>query len=339
MGLNIFVAEDILKLKKNKKIKNDFNVIDIGAQDLFFDEDDLKNLLTGKVNTDAKLPDKPQSAYKFYRAIGCKNYDCIDINGKHNAYKFDLNFDIQEKYSFHKKYDFIYNGGTSEHCFNQYMVFKNIHNLCALNGLMYHVLPIQGGVNHGFFNYHPIFFSYLANVNFYKIEDIYFFTPTEKIVPYTISNFEYILKNFSLNFDENSNIMIHVIYKKQKDNIFNFPYQVDSIDENKLLFSSFSKNCYIKYFSLENIKKVAIFGCGKAAQIALKLCDKVDIEVICNIDDFKKEDDTFSNIVDRKTFTKYYAKKVDAILFGPFQKGDHNKELPDDIKKITIKIL
>ena len=76
---------------------------------------------------------------------------------------------IPEKYKFIKVYDLVINNGTGEHIFDQYSLFKNIHNLCNLNGLMLHILPFIDWINHGFYNFHPIFFADLSAANDYEI--------------------------------------------------------------------------------------------------------------------------------------------------------------------------
>ena len=87
---------------------------------------------------------------------------------------FDLNKDVREQYQFVETFDLVTDLGTAEHCFNQFAVFKNFHDLCKADGVMIHALPAQGNVNHGFYNYHPRFFADLAAANKYEIMDLSF---------------------------------------------------------------------------------------------------------------------------------------------------------------------
>ena len=78
---------------------------------------------------------------RFWTALGFDHVS-IDMNGLDGSLPYDLREDISEK--FDKKFDVIYDGGTGEHVDNQYMCFKNIHNITAKDGMMIHVLPKSG---------------------------------------------------------------------------------------------------------------------------------------------------------------------------------------------------
>lgn len=110
--------------------------------------------------------EKFNSVKDWYMHLGATEYLAIDTNTKKDAVIGDLNTDIAGAF---EKSDLVTNNGTSEHLFNQAQVFKNIHSLCKLNGLMLHILPLTPWINHGFYNYNPIFFRDLARVNNYDI--------------------------------------------------------------------------------------------------------------------------------------------------------------------------
>lgn len=117
----------------------------------------------------APHPQGVKTTEEFYRALGFSKYVAIDVNTKMSAIAMDLNFDLCDKYGYYTKYDLVTNNGTGEHIFNQYQVFKNIHNLCKLDGIMLHILPMTGWINHGFYNYNPFLFRDLAAANNYEI--------------------------------------------------------------------------------------------------------------------------------------------------------------------------
>ena len=104
---------------------------------------------------------------KFYYKIifNYKIYKAIDMHGT----KFSIKQDLNEPYLEDNKYNLVTNFGTTEHIFNQYQVFKTIHNLIKPNGLIMHFLPCQGAYNHGFYNYSPAFFFDLGKANNYEI--------------------------------------------------------------------------------------------------------------------------------------------------------------------------
>jgi 2-polyprenyl-3-methyl-5-hydroxy-6-metoxy-1,4-benzoquinol methylase len=89
----------------------------------------------------------------------------VDLHGTPDALQYDLNHPLP----FAEKFDVVTNIGTGEHVFNQYQVFKSIHEHCSPSGLMIHALPNQGCYDHGFYNYHPTFVFDLCEANSYQI--------------------------------------------------------------------------------------------------------------------------------------------------------------------------
>ena len=105
------------------------------------------------------------AASEFYRWLGFE-YSAVDIDGSPKELSLDLNFD--EVPAAHRRaYHLVTNFGTTEHVANQLNAFKIIHDLCALDGLMVHELPLQGYMNHGLINYNAKFFWMLARSNGY----------------------------------------------------------------------------------------------------------------------------------------------------------------------------
>ena len=81
----------------------------------------------------------------------------------------DLNVSLRDEYKFTETYDLVTNNGTGEHIFNQYMVFKNSHELTKTGGIQLFVLPFYNWMNHGFFNFNPLMFTDLAGANGYEL--------------------------------------------------------------------------------------------------------------------------------------------------------------------------
>ncbi|MFX1388570.1 MAG: hypothetical protein ACFE9Z_00735 [Promethearchaeota archaeon] len=95
----------------------------------------------------------------------------LDLNGLNGALIVDLNHPLHK--SFFNRFHLITNYGTTEHVNNQYQVFKTIHDICKVNGIMIHVLPIpKNWVNHCRYYYPRSFFNELANNCNYKIQKI-----------------------------------------------------------------------------------------------------------------------------------------------------------------------
>lgn len=111
---------------------------------------------------------KPCTA-AFFKALGFASYDAIDVNSLYGSLVMDLNSDLRERYGFNRTFDLVTNNGTGEHIFNQYAVFRNMHQLTKVGGVMLFVLPFHNWMNHGFFNFNPILFGDLAAANGYRI--------------------------------------------------------------------------------------------------------------------------------------------------------------------------
>jgi hypothetical protein len=174
----------LMALKRRGYIPNGSAVIEIGAQQL--DESFLgatediaatgrffgitgpppSFAWTGPRSDTNALAGAPL-AREFWTWLGL-NYASIDIDGSPGSIPLDLNYD-EVPAAFIGKYDVVTNFGTTEHVANQLQSFKIAHDLATPGGLMLHVLPASGGLNHGLVSYNPKFFWMLGRSNGYKI--------------------------------------------------------------------------------------------------------------------------------------------------------------------------
>ena len=169
-ALNVIECKDIISTNGPK-------AVDLGSQTSSINDVFVKNLLDNnktidgiqKKNLDNLSNSKSFTTEDYFKSVGFKEYKSIDINGAYNSLQFDLNKNISETYSYNEKYDLVINNGTGEHIFNQYALFLNFHNLTKLNGIMLNILPFIDWINHGFYNFNPIFFADLAASNNYEI--------------------------------------------------------------------------------------------------------------------------------------------------------------------------
>jgi hypothetical protein len=175
MSFNPIVAKSVFDclsfLKDEKK-----NALDLGSQTCGIGNKFLDSLININKTASEKiksnfleLQKKKFSTKDYFLAIGYNNYQSIDINGAYDSYEFDLNEDIKKTYSFDRQYELVINNGTGEHVFNQANLYLNFHNLTKKNGLMLNIVPFIDWINHGFYNYNPIFFADLAASNKYEI--------------------------------------------------------------------------------------------------------------------------------------------------------------------------
>jgi hypothetical protein len=184
MGMGASTLPLLMALKRRGYIPNGSAVIEVGAQQL--DETFLsaKNDI-GAIGRFFGITSPPPPfawsgprsdtnvlagaplAREFWTWLGL-SYASIDIDGSPGSIPLDLNYD-EVPTEFIGKYDVVTNFGTTEHVANQLQSFKIVHDLATPGGLMLHVLPTSGGLNHGLVSYNPKFFWMLGRSNGYKI--------------------------------------------------------------------------------------------------------------------------------------------------------------------------
>jgi hypothetical protein len=94
---------------------------------------------------------------------------------------------------------------------------------------MLHALPFQGYVNHGFFNYQPCFFKYLADANNYHLIGLYLNIDSETGDVSTYS--DELMKHLTLM--PNSTMALFVVLQKQEDDVFHLPVDGKYFDNAK----------------------------------------------------------------------------------------------------------
>ena len=160
-----------VELFNNKTFSHVNNIMDMGNKSIRASYDDLNYLFEqGNINFNEKkfsfLKKFPRGNRKsmkiFWEALGVNNYNCIDLNGKDNSIKFDLNNPYNDKKHLNK-YDLVTDIGNNEHVFNVGEAYKTMYNLCNVNGYMWIFQSVYNG--NGFFNYDISFFEGFALAN------------------------------------------------------------------------------------------------------------------------------------------------------------------------------
>ena len=119
---------------------------------------------TGGRRSVARQYPEASQGYDLYRKLGIGEYVSFDLLDE-RAERCDFNNPPRGTEDF----DIVTNFGTSEHIFNQAAIMRFMHELTRVNGVMLHVLPVAGGRDHGFYNYHPSFFWDIATANGYEV--------------------------------------------------------------------------------------------------------------------------------------------------------------------------
>ncbi len=182
----------------------------------------------------------------IYKKMGIQEYTSIDLNGLNKSLKLDLNEDLLSQNKIKKKYSIVTNFGTSEHCFNQKNFFKNAHDLCDENGFIVGIVPFQKALNHGYFNYQPVFFSDLAKINNYDL-DLFWSVSSQSIISrYFVDYTEKFLTQYG-NYQK----------KYRKDNVYGGEEEIGYIfkKKNNSEFIEFSQVYDDENFSLSNEKR------------------------------------------------------------------------------------
>jgi len=127
------------------------------------------------------------------------DHTSIDLNGKDGAMALNLGEPIGDYLL--GQFDIVTNYGTTEHVhnsgaivFDQWQVFKNIHDLLKPTGVIIHVIPNSIGAHWGSCAYAEDFLSYLASSCNYELVEFYKSTTDEN------HNVALMLKNTYSNF-------------------------------------------------------------------------------------------------------------------------------------------
>lgn len=264
MGLSFPAGYALKKISEYSEFKNYKTVMEYGCQTI--SKNAYPTLKTIFPDLNLNFTNNYVSAKKLYNLLGLE-YNSMDANGEYDSMIVDFNEDLKLKYNYTNKFDLCTNLGTSEHLIGQTNFFKNIHNTTKKNGIMLHVLPMEGYYNHCYFNYHPNFFYDLASSNKYEIKEFWYFSQrTSKTLKHYNGNNLYPLnfnenlindleklakKKIYVNSIRNNSSSICVIFKKTEDNDFSLPFQDDSMPSDH-------KNKIANYKKF-NVKKNEVF--------------------------------------------------------------------------------
>lgn len=103
-----------------------------------------------------------------FATLGFPASESIDISNYEGCtHLFDLNTPGVQA-TLRERYAVVYNGGTLEHVFDTWSALRNIHEMLAPGGAVFHVGPMNGWVDHGFYQFSPTFFFDYYHANGYE---------------------------------------------------------------------------------------------------------------------------------------------------------------------------
>jgi hypothetical protein len=98
----------------------------------------------------------------LFRGFGFESVESIDFyDAEKPTHVLDLNRPVPAE--LHGRYDLVYDGGTTEHCFNVPEALSNALRLAKEGGRIMHHLPMNNWIDHGFYQLSPtLFFDFYA---------------------------------------------------------------------------------------------------------------------------------------------------------------------------------
>jgi len=105
--------------------------------------------------------------------LGFYSIESIDCSAyEHATIVHNLNLPIPE--TLKNKYTYIYDGGTTEHCFHTPQVFQNIIDMLQVGGVICSIVPNNNQSGHGLYQFSPEFFlSVFAEKYGMKVLEMY----------------------------------------------------------------------------------------------------------------------------------------------------------------------
>jgi hypothetical protein len=127
---------------------------------------------------------------EFFERLGAQKVESLDVSSYEGAtIVHDLNEPVPPKHS--GRYTLVYDGGTMEHVFNVPTLLQNVHTLLSDTGTILHDSPMNGWVDHGFYQFSPTFYIDYYSKNKYDVlasnmvmMDVNFFNSMGKTIPY-----------------------------------------------------------------------------------------------------------------------------------------------------------
>ena len=137
------------------------------------------------------------SGDELFRSLGFSKIDSLDVTSYEGANVLaDLNQSVDNLNL--ESYDLVYDGGTSEHIFNQMEVLTNIFKILKVGGIVIHNTPANNLLDHGYVQASPNFYLeyYTANqfelLQSHLIESDWDFFRKRKIYNYNQLSFNYL---------------------------------------------------------------------------------------------------------------------------------------------------
>jgi hypothetical protein len=150
-----------------KKVKLSGTVVTLGRQKVYGSYQQIKAIFSNAgIPADHLVESSPEVMQEaIFKSLGFSQVLSVDVSDyEWPDFKVDLN-DATPPPEVIGIADMIYDGGTLEHVFDTRAGLINIHKMLKVGGVVVHDNPINGFVNHGFYQYSPTLYYdyYLEN--------------------------------------------------------------------------------------------------------------------------------------------------------------------------------
>lgn len=223
------------RLRSDGFIPSDPAVLELGQANWYGDvpESELRKVVEWAAGDDRELmadlstvlqdPDLPWRSHAmarlFYRALlRYRSIRAVDRHGPPGAVSADLNFPLEG----FEPADVVINTGTAEHVFDIARVLRTCHDLCRLGGIMVHVFPLTGWVDHGFWAVNPTLLADLAGANGYSLVGCCLWRPPEMI---RTTDYNEILAVAERSARDGRDLSIHLAWQRVQPGPFVIPMQ------------------------------------------------------------------------------------------------------------------
>jgi len=224
MGIGVQAAQILCKhYKDNHILPNNAKCIMLGRHNIYIRTQNQKNIIISSFPHIA-IDSLSGYAEQFFENIGFTTVDSIDLTdfeGANQLYNLSLPLSTQNANSIEKKYDVVFDLGTSEHVFSIASSIKNSLFMLKNGGELIMSLPMTGFTDHGFFQLSPCFY-YALNNNILELDRLYFFHLTDKTAKI-------------LAYDG-----MHKDFKKHVDGIYDGSFLANVLSHSGKRFNSFA---------------------------------------------------------------------------------------------------
>jgi hypothetical protein len=130
--------------------KNKRRALMLGRQNMFIDKKMVEQAF--KTHGYTFNHEVEEYAENIFTSLGFETIDSMDAT---DYEKCTIVQDMNKPLSTNTKYDFIFDGGTTEHIFNIPQCFQNIIDLLDEGGVICHAVPNNNMSGHGFYQFSP----------------------------------------------------------------------------------------------------------------------------------------------------------------------------------------